>query len=189
MLHSSKVKTNRIVHCLSLSCFLTESRNLSLNMGSVTKPLERKSWYFPDDILLGQHHIQSNILYDIIFISEIFSWFGKSHCVHTERQFEQYPFNIFQFNLVKFRLRGLCVPALYLKICRKGWPVRQDESPHQERPFDALEFSSTARKLVLFSIKVVQIEILGYMKQSLKNNSYLKAFCCSFKRGGLFICI
>ena len=67
--------------------------------------------------------------------------------------------------------------------------MRQVESPLQERPFDALEFSSTARKFVLFLIKVVQIEILGYMKQSLKPNSYLKAFCCSFKRGGLFICI
>ena len=142
------------------------------------------SWWYSQ-----QHHIQSNILYDIIFISEIFSWFVKSHCVHTERQFEQYPFNIFQFNLVKFRLRGLCVPALYLKICRKCWPVRQDESPHQERPFDALEFSSTARWVALLSIKVVQIEILEYMKQSLKTNPYLKAFCCSFKRGGLFICI
>ena len=35
---------------------------------------------------------------------------GKSHCVHTDRQFEQYPYNIFQLNLVKFRLRGLSVP-------------------------------------------------------------------------------
>ena len=47
--------------------------------------------------------------------------------------------------------------------------MRQVESPLQERPFDALEFSSTARKFVLFLTKVVQIEILGYMKQSLKS--------------------
>ena len=52
--------------------------------------------------------MQSNILYGITFILEIF--LGKSHCVHTDRQFEQYPYNIFQLNLVKFRLRGLSVP-------------------------------------------------------------------------------
>ena len=46
--------------------------------------------------------------------------------------------------------------------------MRQDESPHQERPFDALELSSTARKVVLLLIKGVQIDILGHMRQSLK---------------------
>ena len=167
---------------------LSESRNLSLNMGSVTKPLERKSWSFPDDILSSIIYKQYS-LWHYIYIRDFFLAWKKTIVFILTRQFEQYPFNIFQFNLVKFRLKGLCVPPLYLKICRKCWPVRQVESPLQERPFDALEFSSTARKFVLFLIKVVQIEILGYMKQSLKPNSYLKAFCCFFKRGGLFICI